>query len=70
MKRTLLFIALFVAAVSCSEDDPAENLVRCENAETAVSAVCNNGERARGFNSKSGTCSGQGGVDYYLCEGN
>jgi hypothetical protein len=64
--KTLAILILTLVVIGCSEDDPT-NLIRCDDESTAVSAICMDGQMAKSFNSRTGTCAFQGGVDYYLC---
>lgn len=64
MKKALFSIVLLVC-LSCS-DDAADSSEPCQNnVGPVVGAKCKDGSTSG--STGSGTCSGHGGVDYWLC---
>lgn len=66
MKRCLFIISIvLISSLSCNKDENEE--YRCDaNSSNRIGAMCQDGTRSNSVS--SGTCSGHGGVDYWICK--
>jgi hypothetical protein len=65
MKKILFFFTVAIFLISCEGENIGE--YQCDNTSpNRIGAICDDGTRSNSVG--SGTCSGHGGVDYWICE--